>query len=750
MSAPLRVSARTLAEYTFFEEDILPAGPALMEKGQRGHIARQKASPMEKEAALSWEGECAGLSFYVSGRADLMQRQPLAIEEIKLCDGDAPPAAKPAHRAQAVIYAYMALREAEERACAVCVRYVRESGETVAAFEERLTIEEAEGEFFALLTPYAEKAKKEETRRAARDASLDTLPFPYTAFRLGQRGMAAQVYTAIVRRRRLFAQMPTGSGKSAAVLYPAMKALGRGETRQVFFLTARTTGRRAAMGEMANLQAHGARAVAVCLTAKEKCCPMEDMRCDPAHCPRAKGHFVREREALQREEARLSWDEAAIAATADEFSLCPFELSLTLAGNADAVVCDYNYAFDPQVRLERVFLTGVRPTVLMDEAHNLEDRVRDMLSCALSSSEVALWRRETGRALGRAAPAYRALTRCIQALRAVEREEGALDAASLAASEAWEKAKGIPLSFGRALYRTQFLLGRAARKQEDYACIVQKRGRERTIGAMCLNITDYIRGITARFTGSVYFSATLLPLASMRTLLGGGEEDACFQLPSPFPKEHLLALQLNIDTRYARREETLPLAAQAIRAMYGARPGHYLACFPSYRYLESVRALLDGLPLHVQQEGMGEAERESYLRRFEEDKGGVLGLCVLGGAFSESIDLKGSALIGVCVVGVGLPTVSDQKERLRAFYEGSLGQGFDFAYRYPGMHRVLQAAGRVIRTGEDRGVALFLDDRYGQSAYRALLPEHLDLKTVPSIDALSAALLDFWSQHGIE
>ncbi len=750
MNAPLRVSARTLAEYTFFEEDILPAGLALMEKGQRGHIARQQAAQMEKEAALSWEGECAGLSFYVSGRADLMQRQPLAIEEIKLCEGEAPPAARPAHRAQAVIYAYMALRETGESRCALCVRYVRESGEVVAAFEETVDDADAETAFFALLAPYAEKIKKEETRRAARNASLDTLPFPYPAFRMGQRDMAAQVYTAIVRRRRLFAQMPTGSGKSAAVLYPAVKALGRGQTEQVFFLTARTTGRLAAMGEMANLQAHGAKTTAVCLTAKEKCCPMEDMRCDPEHCPRAKGHFVREREALQNEAARLFWDEGAVADVAEAYALCPFEFSLTLAGRADAVVCDYNYAFDPLVRLERVFMAGARPTVLMDEAHHVEDRVRDMLSCALSSSDVVLWRRETGKAMGRTAPAYRALTECIQALRGVENGEGALKAACDATSTAWEKVKGLPLSFGRTLYRTQFLLARAARKRDDYACLVSARGKERALNLLCLNIADYIRALTARFTGSVYFSATLLPLAPMRALLGGGEEDACFQLPSPFPREHLLALHLNLNTRYARREETLPLAAQAIRALYRAKPGHYLVCFPSYRYMDSVGELLKDLPLHVQKEGMGEEERESYLRRFHEDPEAFLGLCVMGGAFAESIDLTGSALIGVCVVGVGLPTVSDEKERMRAYYEEAFGQGFDFAYRYPGMHRVLQAAGRVIRTKEDRGVALFLDDRYGEAAYRRLMPEHIDMKTVSSVDALSGALLDFWAPDGIE
>lgn len=750
MKKGIRVSARTLAEYTYFEEDISSQSPRLTEMGRLGHAARQAASDMEKEAALSWEGECAGLSFYVTGRADLMDRAQNAVEEIKLCAGDAPSEPRPAHRAQAVAYAYMLLCETGGAAASVQVRYVRANGETVAAFDETLSFEEAEAAFFALLEPYAQKAAKDEARRAARDQSLAGLAFPYAAFRQGQRDMAAQVYTAIVRRKRLFAQMPTGSGKSAAVLYPSLMAMGRGETPQVFFLTARTTGRRAAMNEMANLQAHGAQTTAVCLTAREKCCPMDEIRCDPMYCARAKGHYIREREALLKEAPRLYWDEAAISSVSEAFSLCPFEFSLALAGGADVVVCDYNYAFDPLVRLERVFASGVRPSVLMDEAHNLEDRARDVLSCALSSGEAVLWRRETGKALGRASPAYRALTDLIRVLRGMGEGERALISAADAFTQAWEQIRGLPLSFGRDLYRAQFLLGRAANKAGDYAFMTAKQGKETRFSALCLNITDYLRETTARFTGCVYFSATLLPLEKMRTLLGGGEEDACFALPSPFPKERLLSLHLDVNTRYQKRAETLPLAAEAIRALYTARPGHYLACFPSYRYMESVRALLNDLPLHVQKEGMDEKERADYLKRFEEDGAGVLGLCVMGGAFSESVDLKGPALIGVCVVGVGLPTVSDEKERMRAFYQQSFGQGFDFAYRYPGMHKVLQAAGRVIRTAEDRGVALFLDDRYGESAYRTLLPEHIDLHTVPSVEALSRALLDFWASDGIE
>lgn len=745
MSTPLRVSARTLAEYTYFQEDILPLRLSLLDKGKRAHIAHQAASAMEKEAALSWEGEYAGLSFYVSGRADLLQTSPLAIEEIKLCEREAPLASKDAHRAQAEIYAFMAMRATGAHECAVCVRYVRENGETAAAFDEVLKDTQAEAIFFSLLAPYAEQAQKEEERRKERDLSLLDLDFPYPAFRAGQREMAAQVYTAIARRRRLFAGMPTGSGKTAAVLYPSVKALGRGETERVLFLTARTTGRISALDEIQRMQSCGARLRAVALSAKEKCCPMEKMHCDPDYCPRAKGHYVRAREALLKEEARLCWDEAAVARVAERFSLCPFEFSLALAERADVVVCDYNYAFDPLIRLEKVFFSGTRPTVLMDEAHNIEDRARDMLSCSFSTLDLTMWRRETGRTLGRTGAAYRAFTRCIKVLKEADEEEAALLSLYEALSLAADAVKGLPLSFSRTLYRAQFLLGRAVRKKEEYAILLSKRGKERTFSALCLYISGYLNKLTARFAGSVFFSATLLPLEQMRTLLGGEEEDACFALLSPFPKERLFTVYLPVNTRYEKRQETLPLLADAIRALFKAKNGHYLVCFPSYRYMQSVAELLCDLPLHVQKEGMDEGERALYLSRFEKDTSGFLGLCVMGGVFSESVDLKGDALIGVCVMGVGLPTVSKERERLREAYQQRFGKGFDFAYRYPGMHRVVQAAGRVIRDKEDRGVVLLLDDRYGQAGYRALLPEHMEARFVRDTDELKSALLDFWA-----
>lgn len=745
---PLRVSARALAEFTFFGQDIVPVSPALMQMGQRGHAARQSASGMERERTLSWQGESAGLSFYVSGRADLLGHDPLAVEEIKLCVGEAPRAPLPAHRAQAVIYAFMAMAAGGQAAAHVAVRYVRENGGTAACFEETVPRPQAEAEFFALLDAYAADAAETLRRRALRDQSLQALAFPYPEYRAGQRDMAAQVYTAIARKKRLFADVPTGSGKSVSVLYPALKALSRQLTPQVFFLTARTTGRRAALGEMARMQRQGARVSAVALTAREKCCPMDEMRCDPAFCPRAKGHFLRAREALRQEKERLFWDESAIRQTADRHALCPFEFSLALAAKADAVICDYNYAFDPLMRLERVFDAGVRPTLLMDEAHQLEGRIRDALSLLADMDTLTLWRREAGRMLTRSAPCYRALTGFKRALAGLQGMEG-LPALLDAAQAAWDQAKHHPLSFKRALYRALFLLRRAAENPADYALGLAGGEKNRAARLTCLHITGYIREATRSMSGCVYFSATLRPLAAMKALLGGEGEDACFALPSPFPMENCLTVHMPVDTRYRQREATLLQVAGAVRALYRSRPGHYLVCFPSYRYLRQAAGALADLPLHVQREGMREDERAAYLSRFFEDGDGVVGLCVLGGAFSESVDFKGEALIGVAVVGVGLKTVDEESERLKRHYEESLGSGFDYAYRYPGVHKVLQAAGRLIRTREDKGVVLLLDARWGQRDYQSLLPPHLRPVFARDTAALQRLLQDFYALHGI-
>lgn len=749
----LRLSVRGLVAFSVFPPDIVPLPASLMEEGRAAHLARQGLSDARREVPLSWQGRAQGLAIHITGRVDLLdeRRDPPLIEEIKLCGPQPPAAPRPEHLCQALCYGHMLACQGGQEAFDVRVSYVDREGRARASFDRRYEAAELAAVFDRLLQAWAAWQARLARRRARRDRSIAALPFPYPGYRAGQRDMAAQVYTAISRRRRLFAVMPTGTGKSAAVLFPALKALGLGLTGQIYCLTARGTARAAMEKEAGLMRAQGLRAKVLSLSARDRLCPMEEVRCDPAFCPRAKGHYERQPAGLAAAMRAPVWDAGAVVRLADRHGLCPFEFSLALCEIADVVICDYNYALDPRIRIRRVFDRPAAVTLLIDEAHNLAERVRDMLSGELSGQDVALLRREAGRARGRGCPVYRRASALLRLLREAGQAQGrppeGLPAALDGLIDALLAEGGIPLRQGlvRDLIGMADALRRLQAAPEDYLLLRSTEGREVRLRLLCLHVTPHLAQATRRLAGLVCYSATLSPLERMRDLLGGGEEDACFELPSPFPEEHLLSLILPVDTRYRARARSLAPIAQALRALCAARPGKYLCFFPSYEYLSQVAPLLQGLPLHVQQAGMDEAAREAFLARFSADGRPLLALAVLGGVFAEGVDLPGLRLIGVCVVGVGLPQVNAEREAIRQRAD-SLGQGgFDLAYRYPGMHKVLQAAGRLIRSEQDRGVLLLIDERFAQAAYRRLLPAHWSPLLLPEASRLAPCLQEFWS-----
>ncbi len=750
----VRLSVRALVAFSYFPPDITPLSPALMEQGRAAHLARQAQSGVSREVPLSWQGQAQGLDFLVTGRMDLYDAgsRPPLIEEIKLGSDEPPPAPLPEHRFQAMCYGYMLGRQEGIPRFLIRVSYVSLQGRILASFEEEFGFEALEEAFFGLLTPLAAWRGKLARHMLRRDGSLRALPFPYGDFRPGQREMAAQVYTAIARRRRLFATMPTGTGKSSAVLYPALKAMGQGLSGQIVCLTARGTARRAMEEELRRMRALGLKCKALSLYAKEKLCPMAEMRCDAAWCPRARGHFLRQQAGLHSAMRAAVWDEKTVLKLAQRHQLCPFEFSLALSEIADVLICDYNYFFDPRLRIKRLFEQPSRATVLLDEAHNLPDRAREMLSGSLSGAQLASLRRDAGKALTRKSGLYRRLGRVLEVLRLMEpgtdKLPPALERALETLMEALGQSPGFPVS--SALIRDLLGFLDALRRQmaapEDYQLFCRAQGKERVLQLLCLNITPHLARSSSKLRGFILYSATLDPLPAMRDLLGGGEEDACFALPSPFPAEHLLILQLPVDTRFAARERSLSQVAQAIRYMAEGREGKYIAFFPSYAYMQRVAQRLEDLPLHIQQGGMSEAQRQEYLALFTADSRPLLALAVLGGVFSEGIDLPGLSLIGVCVVGVGLPQVNEEREAIRQRAARQDLSGFDIAYRYPGMHKVLQAAGRLIRSEQDRGVLLLCDERFGQSDYRRLLPGHYRPLKLAALEEIPGRLQDFWGE----
>lgn len=409
---------------------------------------------------------------------------------------------------------------------------------------------------------------------------------------------------------------------------------------------------------------------------------------------------------------------------------------------ADVTICDYNYALDPAVHIQRIFDRTGDVTLLIDEAHNLSDRVREMLGGGIDGSRIRNLRTAVGKAAGRKHSLYKAMTRMLNALTDLpvpdEEREGELnelpqsiDLAAENLCEAFLDARYEKFDWEsvgeRLVDTTSALFGflRARRRApEGYAWLWQGGPKSRRITALALDISTYLTEVTAPLSGVICFSATLQPMGSMKTLLGGEEEDACFAMPSPFPPENLLVLQESVNTRYTGRADSVPLIAQRIREVTAAHPGKYMVFFPSFAYLQMAAACLDDPALRIQAPGMTLEERADFLSAYVPGGPPVTGLCVMGGVFSEGIDLPGDALDGVIIVGVGLPQVNLHREILRRYYDEALQAGFQYAYRIPGMQKVAQAAGRVIRTPQDRGVVLLLDDRYLQGEYRTLCPDH--------------------------
>ncbi len=736
MERTFRISVRELVAFSCSPADILPAADTeTLLTGTQAHKARQALCEgrVEQSITHTFEVDCACIEVY--GRMDAFSDGDVPlIEEIKHCSV-LPDTVRTEHRLQAVCYAAMLAAQKPYAAVHLCVSYVNLEGEVLKRFDEELGSQSLEIEMNAMLKPYVRFALREAGHRDRRDESLKELAFPFESYRKGQRELAVQVYTAIVRKKRLFASLPTGTGKSAAVLFPALKALGEGKTERIVYLTARNTARQSPLNALSKMHVQGLHARICVLTAKEKLCP-KPSRCHPDDCPRAKGHYLRQEAAIEEllGSGRLLWDEAAICECADKHMICPFEFALALSELADVLMMDLNYAFDPFAQLKRLFQRRKTFTLLVDEAHHTVERVRESLSGVVDSWECARIRTEYGKRYGRKNSVYRSLGALIRLLRDLPAEhqeislaqppegigqavQAVLDAAIEALPQAGE---GMPelirlcLPF---LYALEHL-------DEDYAILLQNRGKERALTLYCLLPGKEIARITKGLRGTVYFSATLNPLPAMKMLLGGTEDDACFSLPSPFPQEKLAVVRRRVQTRYARRQETAAQIADAVLEMVDTHPGNTIVFFPSYAYLALVFEQLEKrseLNLWVQKQEMGEEDRSAFLKAFEEQKS-LIGMCVLGGLFSEGIDLPGEQLVNAAIVGVGLPVPSIRINAIKSCYDKRFGDGFSLACRIPAMHKVLQAAGRVIRSERDHGMVLLLDDRYYEPEYEALLP----------------------------
>ena len=770
-----RISVRDLVEFIVRSGSIDSrfSGRNRLEEGARVHKKLQKEEGYQSEVQLSVTETVSGIDFTVGGRADgvIADDNGVTIDEIKstltpldMIGEDF----SPTHWAQAMVYG-----------CIFCVKngfaqinirltyYEMNSGE-IKRFLRSYSAEELYAYLIGILEKYA---VWEHFTHEWKELSAETMraqEFPFDSYRDGQRKLAAAVYKTITGEGRLFAMAPTGIGKTISTLFPAIKALGEGFGEKIFYLTAKTVTRQAAQTALDMMRSSGLRVKSAIITAKDKICFCEERICKPEHCEYADGHFDRVNDAVMDVLKNCdSIDARVISDYAERNRVCPFELALDVTLWCDIIICDYNYLFDPQVYLKRFFSEAGDFIFLVDEAHNLADRAREMYSARLSKRGLLALKKETGK---QAKSLQKTLTGVNKLLLDMKRDcgESGFIIRKEPQSELNEQLEVFSFEFSEWLasnpdadqttLETYFgvltYLKIAELYDDKYTTLLEAGSSgEFTVTQFC---ADPSRLLDERFSlgrAGVLFSATLTPGGYFTAVLGGGEDSRYLALPSPFPAENLLLLVAdNVSTKFRDRAGSLEHVADLIYQTASGNAGRYIAYFPSYSYLSSVCSVFcERYPDIVtvrQSPGMTEEERDDFLALFD-DKGGADGksfvaFCVLGGVFSEGVDLTGDRLIGAVVVGVGLPQINRELDVVRDQFGGP-GQGYDFAYRFPGMNKVLQAAGRVIRSDTDKGVVLLIDDRYASRGYKALFPQHwAGARTVRDPAELADALDRFW------
>jgi DNA excision repair protein ERCC-2 len=719
-------------------------------EGTRLHRLVQKRRGAGYEAEVSVEFRSAGeeIECVLHGRVDGLQRDcaPPMVEEIKTVDRFWKGTAEPLHVAQLRIYAAILARQNNWQDVELRLTHVDlESGrETVIPFQES---QETLSAFLEeTLGVWREWLAAQSRWKRLRDDSIAGLGFPFTRYREGQREMARRVYRAIREKRTLFLEAPTGLGKTMGTIYPAVRALPLLEDGRVFFLTAKTPGRHAAAAALEALRGSGARLRSVALTAKQTICFSTDPGgCDPRACPFALGYHDRIRTAVESLLARESMDRAAVEEVARAHTVCPFELSLDASSWSDVVVGDFNHLFDPSARLQRHFGAGPADHVaLVDEAHNLVDRSRDMHSAILTPEQLVVGRGAV-RAKG-GASARRALAEAGEALRLVssspteempEHHNGKIRLEELpkpavkacrAASTALEKVlTGIRPGAGFSGWiEPWFALQDWLRAAEafDETCHAI-RTPDGGVSIFCADPSARLRKDLEGLRSAVFFSATLSPPDYFSDLLGGKSGDEFAVFDSPFDPERMRLRVLTRDVTFKAREASLTAVARDVLEHIESAPGNHLVFCPSMGYLAALRGELEnlapGMEFIAQEPSMQERKRQDFLDAFQPGSR-VVALVVVGGIFAEGVDLPGERLKAVTVVGTGLPRLSLERDLLRHHFEKTRGRGFDYAYRIPGMQRVQQAVGRLIRTEEDSGSALLIDARFLDPRQRSLFP----------------------------
>jgi len=828
----IQISVRNLVEFILRSGDIdnrkAAAPDNAMQEGGRIHrmIQRRMGADYHAEVLLRFIFATSEYEIHIEGRADGIIISPVAdavqvpevrdmeitpeirdlytvtIDEIKGTYRDLHKIkeAVPVHLAQAKCYAFIYGQQNALRSIRVRMTYCNIDTEEIKYFHFEYEMEELRQWFGDIIKEYKKWSDFQFQWNQLRHNSIKTLIFPYE-YRKGQKELATYVYQTVYHKRKLFIEAPTGVGKTISTIFPSVKAMGEGMAEKIFYLTAKTITRTVADNAVEQMRNQKLKLKTVILTAKDKICFMEETECNPEYCPYAKGHYDRINDAVYDLLVnRDNFNREAVETFARRHQVCPFEMCLDMSLFADMIICDYNYLFDPHVYLKRFFGEGVRGEYifLIDEAHNLVDRGREMYSAVLLKEDFLALKKTVKDYDGRM---YRHLEKCNHDLLELKRkcegyaclneEEVApfirnLVRLSSIMEDYLEENEDSPVKMDILDFYfeiSHFLLINDKLDQNYVIYTQMESDGSFSIKFFCVNPSNNLKECMLRGRSTILFSATLLPIQYYKQLLGAEKGDYEVYAHSVFdPRKRGLFIAEDVTSKYSRRSdmEYYNIAAY-IHRIVKEREGNYMVFFPSHAFLQNVYNVYityfeDGQQTEclLQEEHMDEESREAFLARFQvaekkiyaaekgiralgtdmvieeksvqEKRNTLIGFCVLGGIFSEGIDLKKDSLIGAVIVGTGLPQVCNEREILKKFFDSQGDNGFDFAYRYPGMNKVLQAAGRVIRTVEDVGIVALLDERFLTASYKRMYPREWEEYEQVSLERIGRRIERFWDE----
>lgn len=781
----VRISVRNLVEFILRSGDLdnssgTSGDKEAMLKGGRLHrkIQRSMKGDYQAEVSLKKESEYDDVVIQVEGRADgiFTEDGAVYIDEIKGTYGNvqAMDMPIPVHRAQAMCYGLIWGEKERISEIHIQMTYAHLETEETRRFREDFSIEELKGWYQKLLDAYHKWIAYSLNWKKERNVSMKDLQFPFP-YREGQRDIVSGVYHTVSSGKTLFVQAPTGVGKTMSAIFPSVRAIGEGKGETLFYLTAKTITGTVAQEAFHILREKGLKFKVTAITAKEKLCFQDTPECTPEKCPYAKGHFDRVNDAVYElwttEEV---YSREVIRAHAEKWQVCPFEMCLDLSIWVDGIICDYNYVFDPNVHLKRFFGENISGDhiFLIDEAHNLVERGREMYSAGISRQSLVALRKKIRKRFSKLARTLDKANRQMMELEEnlaetgkgyqVLSNPGVLPITFLTISGELEEIleeKELEEELRREILEFYFIvrdfLNVSELVDENYVVYTENSAEEGfRLRLFCVNPAENLGEYLKKGKSAIFFSATMFPMLYYRELLTTDRDAYGIYVQSPFPKENRrILIGSDVSSRYTRRNraEYQKIAGYIARCVW-QRQGNYMVFFPSYRLMEDVLQVyeeefsVDWVRCMCQTPDMTEQEREGFLEEFQEREGTLVGFCVLGGIFSEGVDLTGESLIGAVIVGTGLPQIGSQREILKEYYDKKNHCGFDYAYRYPGMNKVLQAAGRVIRTKEDKGVILLLDDRFWDRDYQEIFPREWQDRTGCRLDTVEGAVETFWKR----